>query len=98
MGVNRFAQGPRFETGLVPIQMHLGYHELRNMLAKFKEDREKRKLTQPASGSAGGPAASGSGRSGDRPRDDYRDRGSGYERHSSSRYEWVPRLVQTSCW
>ncbi|KAJ2929979.1 hypothetical protein H1R20_g7083, partial [Candolleomyces eurysporus] len=68
-------------------KMHLGYHELRNMLGKFKEDREKRKLTQPASGSAGGPAPPGAGRSGDRPRDDYRDRGSGYERHSSSRYD-----------
>ena len=29
--------------------MHLGYHELRNMLAKFKEEREKRKAA-PAPG------------------------------------------------
>lgn len=59
------------------------------MLAKFKEDREKRKSAHPASGGGGGSSASGpsGGRSGERPRDDYRDRG-GYER-SSSRYEWV---------
>ena len=71
--------------------MHLGYHELRNMLAKFKEDREKRKAANPGSGGPGGSSASGppGGRSGERPRDDYRDRG-GFERHSSSsRYEWV---------
>ena len=70
--------------------MHLGYHELRNMLGKFKEEREKRKGGPPpsAGGAAGGPPPGGPpGRSGDRPRDDYRDRG-GYERHSSSsRYE-----------
>lgn len=74
---------------MVLLQMHLGYHELRNMLAKFKEDREKRKSAHPASGGGGGSSASGpsGGRSGERPRDDYRDRG-GYER-SSSRYEWV---------
>ncbi|KAF6763923.1 small nuclear ribonucleoprotein [Ephemerocybe angulata] len=65
-------------------KMHLGYHELRNMLNKFKEEREKRKSTQPASGGPPGSSASGPpGRAGDRPRDDYRDRG-GYERHGSS--------------
>lgn len=80
-------------------KMHLGYHELRNMLSKFKEEREKRKA---AGGSVaappnapGGPSATGSSsRSGDRgeyrsSRDDYRDRDRdrGYERHSSSRYD-----------
>jgi hypothetical protein len=68
--------------------MHLGYHELRNMLGKFKEDREKRKLANPNSGGPGGAMGPPGGRSGERPRDDYRDRG-GFERHSSSRYEWV---------
>ena len=31
--------------------MHLGYHELRNMLQKFKEEREQRKLAPPPSSS-----------------------------------------------
>lgn len=67
--------------------MHLGYHELRKMLDKFKEDAEKRRMAPPTltSGSAAG------GRPGDRdrdrdhrPRDDFRDRDR--DRHSS-RYE-----------
>lgn len=78
-------------------KMHLGYHELRNMLDKFKEDREKRRASgAPPLGSGGPPLAGGppgpppsGGRSDYRaPRDDYRDRDRGYgERHSSSRYE-----------
>ena len=73
-------------------QMHLGYHELRNMLIKFKEDRDKRKMGPPSSvPSAGGaPAAGGTpSRGGERDfrssRDDYRERDRGYERHG--RYE-----------
>ncbi|KAJ8078978.1 splicing factor [Marasmius tenuissimus] len=81
-------------------KMHLGYHELRNMLAKFKEDREKRK-TGGGAGSSGNATGSSNnaapptpgGRSGGdyRSRDEYRDRDRerdrGYDRHSSSRYE-----------
>lgn len=69
--------------------MHLGYHELRNMLSKFKEERDKRKMGPPSSipsGAAGGaPSAPGGppARGGDR---EFRDRDRGYERHSS-RYE-----------
>ena len=70
-------------------KMHLGYHELRNMLQKFKEEREKRKTTAPASSAAPG---SGGGRSGDRDyrssKDEYRDRDRGYDRdRHSSRHE-----------
>ena len=66
--------------------MHLGYHELRNMLAKFKEEREKRKTTSsgtPGAGNGGGPPRDRDYKS----RDDYRERDRGYERHGSSRYE-----------
>lgn len=71
------------------LQMHLGYHELRNMLAKFREEREKRKMGPPTStptvpsGVAGAPPSgppprSGGDRGGDyrssRGGDDYRDR------------------------
>ena len=70
--------------------MHLGYHELRNMLVKFKEDRDKRKMGPPSSVPSGGPPASGPPRGGERDyrssRDDYRERDRGYgDRHS--RYE-----------
>ncbi|KAL4067912.1 hypothetical protein V8B97DRAFT_1939834 [Scleroderma yunnanense] len=76
-------------------KMHLGYHELRNMLAKFREEREKRKVATPVTGppsggAVGGPARPGSERAGDHrsSRDDRdRDRDRGYERHSSSRYD-----------
>lgn len=71
-------------------KMHLGYHELRNMLQKFKEEREKRKTTAPSSAP---PPGAGSARPGDRDyrasKDDYRDRDRdrGYDRdmhmHSS---------------
>ena len=83
--------------------MHLGYHELRNMLNKFREEREKRKAGPPAAAAPasmvapGAPARSGGERGGDyrSSRDDYRererDRDRGYDRHSS-RYEYV--LVQ----
>lgn len=70
--------------------MHLGYHELRNMLSKFKEERDKRKQSGPAPGAPptgmtpGGTPARGDYRS---SRDDYRERDKGYERHGSSRYE-----------
>ncbi|SJL00505.1 related to LUC7-essential protein associated with the U1 snRNP complex [Armillaria ostoyae] len=79
-------------------KMHLGYHELRNMLAKFREEREKRKAAPPSSAPASGvngPSGAASGRSGgeyrasrggDEYRDRDRDRGYG-DRHSSSRYE-----------
>ncbi|CCM02082.1 uncharacterized protein FIBRA_04159 [Fibroporia radiculosa] len=80
-------------------KMHLGYHELRKMLIKFKEEREKRKMAPPATipstGSAtnGGvpPAAGGvPPRDFRSTRDDYRDRerDRGYDRHPS-RYESV---------
>jgi len=68
-------------------KMHLGYHELRNMLAKFREEREKRKMAPPSSTPAqpGMSGSAGSGtpaRSGDRGGDyrssrggeEYRDR------------------------
>lgn len=72
--------------------MHLGYHELRNMLSKFREEREKRKMAPPPSGT---PSGGGGGsvrpaservehRSSRDDRDRERDRG--YERHPS-RYE-----------
>jgi len=78
-------------------KMHLGYHELRNMLQKFREDREKKKMAPPpppSSSLAMQPPsfASSDSRSGGehRPsgsRDDYRDRDRdrerGYDRHSS---------------
>jgi len=75
-------------------KMHLGYHELRNMLSKFKEEREKRKMAPPSSipsGGSGAASASGPPRSGgdyrsSRGGDDYRERGDrdrGYERQSS---------------
>ncbi|KIK98717.1 hypothetical protein PAXRUDRAFT_823567 [Paxillus rubicundulus Ve08.2h10] len=76
-------------------KMHLGYHELRNMLSKFREDREKRKMAAPSSvpslgGAPGAAARSGSERAGDHrpPRDDRdRERDRGYERHGSSRHD-----------
>jgi hypothetical protein len=79
-------------------QMHLGYHELRNMLMKFREEREKRKAQAApppvASSSGGGVAGRGSehrsSRDDHRDRERDRDRDRGYsERHSSSRYEYV---------
>jgi hypothetical protein len=83
--------------------MHLGYHELRNMLSKFREERERRKMAPPSSVPSGlsGTAAPPSGppsRSSDyraRGGDEYRERSErdrGYDR-SSSRYE----LVFSSC-
>lgn len=76
--------------------MHLGYHELRNMLSKFKEERERRRMAPPSSTPSGPPGAGAlsAARSGSEHRssrgDDARDRDRadrGYERHSSSRYE-----------
>jgi hypothetical protein len=67
-------------------KMHLGYHELRNMLKKFREEREQRKLAVPTGAPSG--ASMGSSRpAGDtrehRSRaDDHRDRDRGYERHA----------------
>ncbi|EIN07259.1 small nuclear ribonucleo protein [Punctularia strigosozonata HHB-11173 SS5] len=68
-------------------KMHLGYHELRNMLAKFKEDRENRKTAPPAASAPapGGPRPSGGDYRASGARDDYRDRGYDRDRHSSSR-------------
>jgi len=74
-------------------KMHLGYHELRNMLKTFREERELRKLQPPAASAPAGPGASGGAPRGPdhrSSRDDHRserDRGSsGYER-SSGRYD-----------
>jgi rubrerythrin len=83
-------------------KMHLGYHELRNMLAKFKEDREARKAAPPAASSAaaassssapgqgsnGGSSSRGyEGRGGSRGDDGYRERDRGYSDRHSSRYD-----------
>jgi hypothetical protein len=70
--------------------MHLGYHELRNMLDKFKEERNNRKPA-PASSApplGGGPPRGGGGGGG---RDD-RERGDrGYDRdRPRGGYECVP--------
>ncbi|KAG6877158.1 hypothetical protein C0993_009836 [Termitomyces sp. T159_Od127] len=84
-------------------KMHLGYHELRNMLAKFKEEREKRKMAPQTPSVTGGTTSTmtraGGERSGDyrpsRGGEEYRDRergDRGYERHLSSRYESVHKL------
>lgn len=64
--------------------MHLGYHELRKMLALFKEEREKRKMAPPAT-VPGGASAMGSRSDRDPRKDEYRDR----ERGHSARYECV---------
>lgn len=80
--------------------MHLGYHELRNLLQKFKEERDARKASgpPPSSATSGLPPSSGA-RPGERDyrssRDDYRDRDRdrGYDREKySSRYEYVSFL------
>jgi len=72
-------------------KMHLGYHELRNMLQKFKEEREKAKNGPPQAmssgpdGAGGGPPGRyGSDRDHRSSRDDYRERDRGYH---SSRYD-----------
>jgi len=80
-------------------KMHLGYHELRNMLNKFREEREKRKMAPPSSipsglsgtgaPPSGPPSRSGGDYRASRGGDEYRERGErdrGYDR-SSSRYE-----------
>ncbi|TCD64539.1 splicing factor [Steccherinum ochraceum] len=54
-------------------KMHLGYHELRNMLSKFKEDRENRKM-QPPSGPPGASRTADPRARGDDFRDRDRDR------------------------
>jgi len=72
-------------------KMHLGYHELRNMLQKFKEERDKTKNVPPPptmsgpDGPGGGPPGRyGSDRDHRSSRDDYRERDRGYH---SSRYD-----------
>ncbi|KLO11847.1 LUC7-domain-containing protein, partial [Schizopora paradoxa] len=55
-------------------KMHLGYHELRNTLKKFMEEREKRRNAPPASG-APSSGARPNDRGGDYRKDEYRDRG-----------------------
>jgi len=73
-------------------KMHLGYHELRNMLQKFKEEREKAKNAPPPQGMSSGSDGPGGGPPGrygpDRDhrssRDDYRERDRGYH---GSRYD-----------
>ena len=42
-------------------QMHLGYHELRNMLIKFKEERQKKQASGGGGGGGGGGAAASLG-------------------------------------
>jgi len=59
-------------------KMHLGYHELRQMLETFKENRSKRTMPPPGSGAA--PP------SGPRPERDSGYRGSDY-RQSNDRYD-----------
>ena len=73
------------------------------MLAKFKEEREKRKMAPPSSGpSGGGPGSVGNrGDRSSRGGEDYRDRDRGYDRQSS-RYEsvntsWHPRSCLLIC-
>ena len=73
--------------------MHLGYHELRNMLIKFKEERQKR---QAAGGGGGGDGAPRGGGGDYRDRDrGYGDRGygsrSGYEYASISHFRFCVR-------
>ena len=77
--------------------MHLGYHELRNMLVKFKEEREKRKAAGQPVGAPLGPPSSGTPTPGGPPgrgerdyrssRDDYRERDRGYGDRGYSRHE-----------
>jgi len=74
-------------------KMHLGYHELRNMLDKFKEEREKQRMAPPSATPSAGPPANGGplGRFGsDRDfrgsREDFRDRDRGGYGHTS-RYD-----------
>lgn len=89
--------------------MHLGYHELRNMLNKFREEREKRKMAPPSSipsglsgtgaPPSGPPSRSGGDYRASRGGDEYRERGErdrGYDRSSSSRYELVIYIVLSS--
>jgi hypothetical protein len=71
--------------------MHLGYHELRNMLSKFREEREKRKMAPVSStpvppGATGGAAPSGtpSRSAGDRG-GDYRSSRGGEEHRDRER-------------
>jgi len=74
-------------------KMHLGYHELRNMLTKFREERDKRKAQAapppvPSSGSATGRSSEHrSSRDDHRDRDRERDRDRGYSERHSSRYD-----------
>ncbi|KAI0032223.1 putative U1 snRNP protein [Vararia minispora EC-137] len=66
-------------------KMHLGYHELRNMIVKFREEREKKKGMgiEPAGGmgGGGGGGAPREHRRGDEHRDRDRDRGHERDRH-----------------
>lgn len=55
-------------------QMHLGYHELRNTLKKFMEERDKRR-SGPAPSGAPPSGARPNDRGGDYRKDEYRDRG-----------------------
>lgn len=67
--------------------MHLGYHELRNMLGKFREEREKRKMAPASSGAPSSGATGKANAGGDhRSSRDERERDRGYDRHAS-RYE-----------
>jgi hypothetical protein len=68
-------------------KMHLGYHELRTMIDKLKQERNQQRDTAPASAPSmdttpGGGPPRGDHRS---SRDDYRDRDRGYDRRNERR-------------
>jgi len=57
-------------------KMHLGYHELRNMLQKFKEERDSRRTgPAPSAAPSSGARPSDRGGGGDYRKEEYRDRG-----------------------
>ncbi|KIO16662.1 hypothetical protein M407DRAFT_241405 [Tulasnella calospora MUT 4182] len=62
-------------------KMHLGYHELRQMLEQFKEARSKRHAPPPMAHPHSGPPPAGMPPSGPRP-----DRDNGYGNRSASDY------------
>jgi len=56
-------------------KMHLGYFELRNMVQKFQEERDKRRGGPPPSAAPLGARPNDRGGGGDYRKDEYRDRG-----------------------
>ncbi|KAJ7775065.1 LUC7-domain-containing protein [Mycena metata] len=61
-------------------KMHLGYHELRNMLSKFREERDKAKNAPPSSAPPAATAVAGSSSSSSGAPRDYRPSRSGEDR------------------